>query len=300
MIKKILFPILALSILFLGACKNDDDGPGGELPRDRGEEALAGQLEIENFLSTHFYNYEEFESPTSDFDFIIRIDTISGDNSNKTPLIDQVNFKTVKDRFDSDVSYKLYYLNAIQGAGDSPQFPDIASATYEAFFTDREIFDSSPTPVRFDLTAVINGFQDVLVEFNGAGTITSNEDGTISYENYGVGAVFIPSGLGYFNNPPSTSIIPVYAQLIFTFQLIDANEADQDNDGVPSFMEDVNGNGFEEDDDTDEDGTPNYADNDDDNDGRPTRDEIEIDAQGNITFPDVDGDGTPDYLDSDS
>jgi len=300
MIKKLLFPLLALSILFLGACNNDDDGPGGQPPRDRGEEALAGQLEIENFLSTHFYNYEEFESPASDFDFIIKIDTLSGDNANKIPLIDQVDFKTVKDRFNSDVSYKLYYLNAREGAGESPQFPDIASATYEAFYTDREIFDGSPTPVRFDLTAVINGFQDVLVEFNGAETITSNEDGSISYENFGVGAAFIPSGLGYFNNPPLASSIPLYAQLIFTFQLIDAEQGDQDNDGIPSVMEDVNDNGFEEDDDTDGDTARNFEDSDDDNDGRPTRDEIEIDSQGNITFPDVDGDGTPDYLDSDS
>lgn len=298
--KFILYPILALTVLMLGSCGNDDDGNNGEPPRDRAEEALAGQIEIENFLNTHFYNYEDFANPPADFDYKIVLDTIAGDNSNKTPLIDQVDFKTVQDRFDSDVTYKLYYLTARQGSGESPAFPDIANATYEAYFTDRTLFDGSPTPVRFDLTAVINGFQDVLVEFNGAGTIIDNPDGSISYENFGVGAAFIPSGLGYFNNPPLASTIPVYAQLIFTFQLIDAEAGDQDNDGVPSVIEDVNMNGFEEDDDTDEDGADNYIDSDDDNDGRPTRDEIEIDAQGNITFPDVDGDGIPDYLDADS
>ena len=77
-------------------------------------------------------------------------------------------------------------------------------------------------------------------------------------------------------------------------------EGDQDNDGIPSIIEDLNNNGLEEDDDTDADGLPNYVDADDDNDGRPTADEIEIDADGNITYPDSDGDGIVDYLDSDS
>ena len=52
--------------------------------------------------------------------------------------------------------------------------------------------------------------------------------------------------------------------------------------------------------DTDEDGLPNYVDADDDGDGRPTADEIEIDEDGNITYPDSDNDGIVDYLDSDS
>jgi hypothetical protein len=298
--KFILYPLAALTFLFLSACGNDDGANNVEPPRDRGEEALAGQLEIEEFLTSHFYNYEAFANPPADFDFKIVLDTISGDNLDKIPLINQVAFKTVQDRFDSDVTYKLYYLIAQQGSGESPSFPDIATATYEAYYTDRTLFDGSPTPVKFDLTAVINGFQDILIEFNGAGTIIDNPDGSISYEDFGVGAAFIPSGLGYFNNPPLSSTIPVYAQLIFTFQAIDAEVGDQDNDGIPSVMEDLNMNGFEEDDDTDEDGADNYFDSDDDNDGRLTRDEIEIDSEGNITFPDVDGDGTPDYLDADS
>ena len=43
----------------------------------------------------------------------------------------------------------------------------------------------------------------------------------------------------------------------------------------------------------------NHADSDDDNDGIPTIEEIVINADGSITFPDTDGDGIPDYLDKD-
>jgi len=224
-------------------------------------------------------------------------------------LINQVTSKTAVDRVAEGVTYDLYYLNVEQGGGkESPNFPDIITLTYEGIYINKEIstipytklFDGSVVPVSFDLTAVVNGFQDVMTEFNIAEDIIINSDGTLEAVNPGIGAMFIPSGLGYYVNPPAGSEVPIYAQLIFTFSLYDVTEGDQDNDGVPSIIEDLNNNQLEEDDDTDEDGLPNYFDADDDNDGRPTSDEIEIDADGNITFPDTDGDGIVDYLDSDS
>ncbi|MCH2489749.1 MAG: hypothetical protein MK211_06325 [Flavobacteriales bacterium] len=296
----ILFTTLLMVSVVFTSCKNDDEGPNRVPPRDRGEEAIFAQAEIETYLETHFYNYEEFENPTSDFDYKIRFDTIADENADKIPLIDQVDFKMVKDRVETDLIYKLYYLKVVQGEGESPNFPDIAVTNYEGRKLDNELFDSSVIPVSFDLTRTVNGFQDAMVEFNGAGAIIDNPDGSVSFEDFGVGAVFIPSGLGYFNNPPAASGILPYEQIIFTIQLYEVEEGDQDNDGIPSIMEDLNDNGLEEDDDTDEDGLPNYSDNDDDNDGRLTRNEIEINEDGTITFPDVDGDGTPDYLDSDS
>jgi len=206
----------------------------------------------------------------------------------------------VKDRVTEGVEYTLYYLNALEGEGEQPNFPDITTISYEGRYLDNELFSASVSPVKFDLTQVVNGLQDALVEFKGATSVSSNPDGTVNFENYGVGAVFMQSGLGYYVNPPAGSNIPLYSELIFTFQLYEVETGDQDNDGVPSVVEDVNGNNIEEDDDTDGDGAANYLDPDDDNDGRPTRDEIEIDAQGNITYPDVDNDGVPDYLDRDS
>lgn len=300
-----LTPYLFLLFALLSISCEDDDGGVEAIPiRDRAEEALVAQLEIEEFLQTHFYNYEAFESPSSDFDFNIVIDTIAGDNQDKIPLIDQVDFKTVIDRVDEDVTYKFYYLKVIQGVGDSPEFPDLAIVSYEGRFLNRDLFDASTIPVRFDLTSVVNGFQDALVEFNGAGNIIKNPDGTVSFEDFGVGAVFIPSGLGYFENPPSNTGIGLYDQLFFTFNLFEAEQGDQDVDGILSIHEDLNNDGIEENDDTDEDGVANFRDNDDDQDGTLTIDEIK-DEDGNVItdpalYPDSDGDGTPDYLDSDS
>jgi hypothetical protein len=71
---------------------------------------------------------------------------------------------------------------------------------------------------------------------------------------------------------------------------------DADGDGVPDAYEDFNSNGDLEDDDTDNDGIPNYLDNDDDGDGILTQYEAK-DADGNPI--DTDGDGDVDYLDND-
>lgn len=298
---KYIFAFLFLTTL---SCGPDDEDDSLVAILDRGEEALVAQAEIEEFLATHFYNYEDFTNPTADFDFKIIIGAIAGENADKTPLTEHVSSKIVKDRFDEDVEYKLYYLSAVEGAGDTPDFPDIAILNYEGLDLDLETFDGSNVPVAFDLTAVVNGFQDVMTEFKAADGLVENPDGTISFENFGVGAMFLPSGLAYFNNPPFSSSIDTYDQLIFTFQLFETIQGDQDNDGVPSIYEDDNDNGFEEDDDTDGDLTPNYLDSDDDNDGIPTSQEI-LDEDGvTITdpelYPDVDNDGTPDYLDADS
>lgn len=89
-----------------------------------------------------------------------------------------------------------------------------------------------------------------------------------------------------------TSVSGGNAQLVF---LITAQD---DNDGVPAFEEDINGDGNLFNDDTDGDGIPNFLDTDDDNDNVPTEAEI-INNDNPGEYPDFDGDGIPDYLDED-
>ncbi|MBT0609006.1 hypothetical protein KIV10_12520 [Aequorivita echinoideorum] len=284
------------------SCNNDDDNVEITPPRDRGEEAIRAQAEIEGFLQTHFYNYEEFQNAGSnpDFDFQVRFDSIAGDNSEKTPLIEQVSSIVVRDRIDTSVEYKLYYLKAAEGQSESPNFCDAVTTNYRGTSLGLETFDSSATAVRLDLSQTITGFQEIYPLFKGAGTVNTNPDGTFSFENFGVGAVFVPSGLAYYQS--GSSSISAYEQLIFTFQVFATEILDHDGDGIPSFMEDLNGNKNLLDDNTDIDSeplgnrVPNYLDVDDDGDGRLTRDEIRI-VGGNVTFPDSNGDGIPDYLD---
>ena len=71
---------------------------------------------------------------------------------------------------------------------------------------------------------------------------------------------------------------------------------DSDGDGVFDVYEDINGDGNLDNDDTDQDGTPDYLDIDDDGDGVNTADE-EYDGDNDPRNDDSDGDQIPDYLD---
>ena len=295
------FILLVTLFAFTVSCKKDDDGPPPPPPpRDRGPEAVRAQAEIETFLETHFYNYEDFQSDPENFKIVF--DTIAGENASKTPLKLQVSSKEVTDLIDASVVYKLYYLEVREGGGDRPHFSDYTTNTYEGSTMTLDVFDNAVTPVRFNLvddkleSGIIRGLQLALIEFKGASNVTSNPDGTLTFEDYGIGAVFIPSGLGYYQYPPTTKFKP-YDQIIFSFELFSREIADHDGDGIPSYMEDLNNNKNLMDDDTDGDGIPNYLDADDDGDRRLTRDEIIINDDGTLEFPDRNGNGIPDYLD---
>lgn len=333
-----------LTLLFIGlftvvlSCNNDDDDIFIAIPdRDRGEVYEENLIEIEDYLKTHTYNYDEFDfsnpgNPEND-NFEIVFDTIiTGVNDDKDPLFDrpELVFKIVED---TDIDYKLYMLNVRQGAGNTINFCDTASLTYEGVLLDGQLFDSAVNPTNFSLitipnveSGIIKGLQQALLEFNTSMGFVINPDGTLNYENYGIGAVFIPSGLGYFSQP--VGVIPAYSPLIFKFDLLERTLRDHDLDNIFSFMEDLNDNGNAYDDDTDGDLTPNFIDNDDDGDGYLTRDELEYgeylvlngdpepvfdpevefeisrieELNGDIIIStvimvDSTGDGTPDFLD---
>lgn len=300
------FPIFLLLIAI--SCSKDDNNSKPEPPRDEDEVYDENKESIEAFLKTHFY-YIETDETHEDFRRII-FDTISGENADKTPLIDDENLisKTVKP---GKVEYTLYYLKIRKGNESvyQPTFGDKVVMSYQGKTLEGEVFAEAKTPVPLDLprsnsAIVTRGTIAGVTEFQGAGGFIENPDGTLNYEDdFGIGAVFIPSGLGYFQNPPTLSVKP-YDPIIVTFQLFAAVQMDHDGDGIPSYMEDVNGNGFLDDDDTDKDGTPNYLDPDDDGDGIPTRKEIIIHktdkdwlTPDDIEFPDSNGNGIPDYLD---
>lgn len=296
MIKNVFMAVF--SLLILASCSNDDDSVEVTPPRDRGEVELESQANLKAYLSTHFYNYEEFEAEEEGFDYKIVFDTISGDNADKTPLLSQV----IEEKFTyQETEYTLYSLIARQGAGIQPTFADSTYVNYQGSVVGGAKFDSSTTPIWFDLTQVVFGFANGLSNLKAGTMATENADGSVTFGNdYGIGAVFIPSGLGYFNS--SGSGFSSYSDLVFTFDLYRAvADTDDDNDGVPNWKEDINGNKFlnEVADDTDGDNIPDFLDTDDDGDGTLTRDEIVINADGTVTYTDSNNDGTPDYLDPD-
>jgi gliding motility-associated-like protein len=132
--------------------------------------------------------------------------------------------------------------------------------------------------------------------------IDSTQTGDLSFDNES----------GEITYWPETCIFGVdsFTYVIYDIQGNVSNEAlvyitilidptlDSDNDGVFDVVEDLNGNGNPCDDDTDDDGTPNYLDTDDDGDNILTADE-DIDYDGYPENDDTDGDGIYNYLDTD-
>ncbi|UOB18289.1 FKBP-type peptidyl-prolyl cis-trans isomerase [Abyssalbus ytuae] len=289
--------LLIFGILFLG-CNKDDDG-GGEPLRDYGEVALENDAEIVEFLETHFYYIGEGEEKE------ILIDTIAGENADKTPLIEQMTVKTIKY---NDVDHKLYYLQVRPGAGDKPSSSADAFVRYKGLNLQNERFDVNTTGVTFPLLGgVVRGMREFAIELNASTGFTINPDKTINWnDDYGRGIVVMPSGLAYFNETRGGG---QYQSLIFTMDMLTFEETDSDilitssgnfadPDGILSKDEDVDGDGYPENDDTDEDNIPNYLDIDDDGDGVLTK--YEYDKNDDGIADDTDGDGIPDYLDKDN
>jgi len=297
--KKVTYLALVFIIFAIG-CQNDDDVTTVPV-RDRGEVFTENIAALEAYLSTHTYNYDDYD-PADPSDFEIVIDSITAANADRTPLIDRPELERLSVSR-NDVDYEYFVLNVRQGEGTpEPTFADSTLVSYRGFTLNGNSFDSAINPVWLDLTSSIEGFALSLSRFNPASNAVQNPDGTLTFENSGVGAMFIPSGLAYFNNPPVVTIAP-YTPLIFTFQLRSVEDTDHDGDGILSIFEDVNNDGTlrsPDGDDTDGDRRFNYIDADDDGDGIPTRDENpDPNGDGNPDDAlDSDNDGIPDYLDN--
>lgn len=310
--------LVAILLICIGCPSDDDDEPNVIPVRDRGEQSIEDDALIQEFLQTHFYNYEEFEAGGDTFDYKVVIDTIAGENSDKTPIIDRPELEVITyDRFEA--SNTLYILRARVGGTPGGNPAEIAANYTDSIFmnfrgvnlADGSAFDGTANPIWLNLPATIDGFAQGLEGFKGdPDGVTTNPDGTSSYDNFGSGAVFIPSGLGYFNQPPSG--IDIYGSLIFTFQTFSVLQTDHDGDFIMSIDEDIESNNFlfDEEDNTDGDAAFNFRDPDDDNDGVNTRLEIittltddddtnDDEDESFVAFLDTDNDGTPDHLDTD-
>lgn len=287
---------LFFSTLVIISC-NSNSGSGIETPNDRAEQLIVDDNLIREYLSTHTYNYEDFQD-SSNQQVEIVIDTISESNASKTPLLDLVETIQVPvvDADDNEILHTLYYIVARQGSEieRKPSIIDSVFVGYTGKLLNDTQFDQQKLPVWFDSVNVITGFRYGLQNF-APGSYTVNQDGTYTFENYGQGILIIPSGLGYFNI--TQGAIPAYSPLVFLVSVFTTNQSDHDNDGVLSIDEDADGDGNPYNDDTDQDNISNYLDIDDDGDGILTKDEYDVNLDG---IPDdTDGDGIPDYLDND-
>lgn len=294
-LKQIFFIVLVA--IFVYAC--DDNNFFNDPFNDVDHEALAisDNDTIVKFLKGHYYD--------------AAVDSLKPITSGQTSLFDDTDRLKIIELTENDIDYKLYVYKTSEGADPnqkgSPTFVDSVFVKYEGksfsgtTYSDTN-FDAN-NRIWFNLTSVVRGWSFGFTEFKGGELKTEpNGDpynGPITYLNPGKGFIFIPSGLGYpSSNVQNRSSLLVDANIMFKVELYDfVPDTDHDNDGVPTILENLDGDNTPNNDDTDGDGIPNFFDTDDDEDGVLTKNE-DRNGDGDPTndFNDPNNPTLPDYL----
>ncbi|WP_233566079.1 MULTISPECIES: FKBP-type peptidyl-prolyl cis-trans isomerase [unclassified Flavobacterium] len=285
-------------ISFVSCSKKDDDEVVTVPLRDYETQYKADNDSIEKYLKTHY-----IKEVTANFD--ITFEKIPA-NGTQISIMDQKDYElATRSVYSRGVNYKVRYLILNKGTGLSPCNTDRINAAYSGNLLDGTVFDNSYGIGRsFELyvyvnSPVIDGWGEIFPQFK-TGTSKTSDNGTVTYENFGAGVMFLPSGLAYYANTQTN--IPAYSPLIFSFKLFDLQRLDHEytfsngsavnvGDGVPDYKEDLDGDGYLYDlrdtarfpnppdsykinYDTDGDGIPDFLDLDDDGDGYSTRFEV--------------------------
>ncbi|MFH6987448.1 FKBP-type peptidyl-prolyl cis-trans isomerase [Flavobacterium collinsii] len=310
--------ILLLAGVSLVSCNKKDDDETEIAPlKDYQEQFNIDNANIEEYLKTNYITVVNKPGDITDQDVTF---TKITDVATQPSIMSYLNSATFPKLLMRDVDlhgikYKMYYLVLREGTGLSPLNTDGVLTAYKGEYLKR-VEKTATDPEKLtttlfeqviytnetqDLYGVIMGWSEIFPQFK-IGTSTTNADGSIIRKDFGAGVLFVPSGLGYYANPPASSSIPAYSPLIFTIKLYDLKRLDHENngysastgalipnpDGLLDYQEDINGDGYVYDyrnttlypkapknlDDTDGDGIPDFLDQDDDNDGFTTRYEI--------------------------
>jgi hypothetical protein len=307
-----LYFILLIAAITINSC-NKDDNETIAPPKPYNEQYPVDIAIIEDYLKANYITVVNNPGAMNDQDVTIA----NLDEDHSTSIWDQKVYPLKsRDVKLNGIVYKMYYLVLRDGVNESPCNVDGVFAAYKGEYLAREatsgtttitstLFQEVKSPnTIFELYSTVRGWKEFFPQLK-YGTSTSNADGTVSYNDFGAGVMFLPSGLGYYNKPQEG--IPAYSPLVFSVKLFAIQRTDYDSDGIPSFQEDLDGDGYMwtktelQDgatlnlDDTDSDGTPDFLDFDDDGDNYATRGEIK-DANGDYyafdKIPDCSGDQT--------
>jgi hypothetical protein len=262
---KIIF-LFTLGLIVI-SCSKDDNNNNVAPPRDYAEQYIKDIANIESFMKTHYMTVTNSPGATEDQNVTF---TLIPSGGTQVSIWDDQNYpkklrEVTVNQNDVDIVYKMYYIELRQGTGKSPSNVDRVLTSYRGeyiFSTTEQVngvdvttlksnqFEESINPQSyFNLTGVIRGWSEIFPQFktgtysgNPDGVYPPNLDGTTSYYDFGAGVMFIPSGLAYFNNSPGG--IPSYSPLIFSFKLYEIQRIDHDGDGIFSYQEDLNGDGY--------------------------------------------------------
>jgi len=193
--------------------------------RDYKEQYTADLALINTYIDTHYI--------TRDADYNVTFDTLiptGGHSSIRTDTAFQLRDTTV---LQNGVNYKIYFIKFREGTKNRPTQVDSVNVAYKGInLLKSATFDQAITPTWFRLPEVISGWSHIITNFH-TGTYTPGTGGNgTSFDNFGAGVMFLPSGLAYYSNGAGN--ISSYSPIIFSFKLYELRYRDQDGDGVLS------------------------------------------------------------------
>lgn len=293
--------ILIITTFSLFSCSKNNPNVIQPL-RDYTVQYTSDNSDIEEYLKTYYITVVDHPGFSDDQDVTF---TKIPEGGNQKSIWDQTNYELKsRDVNLHDITYKLYYLVLRQGTGSSPCNVDGVLSSYKGDYLEQiatsNVSTLTVTPFEevkypqhmISLFTTITGWSEIFPQFK-TGSYTTKDDGTVAYNDFGAGVMFIPSGLAYYAT--GSGVVPAYVPLVFSFKLYELQRLDQDGDGIPSYLEDINGDGYMRSlatgvvnpDDTDGDLIPNFLDVDDDADGYSTKSEIKNSSGAIIPFADI-------------
>ena len=308
---KFYFIVLITTVSLFSCSKKSDDEIEVVPPRDYATQYTVESALIETYLKTNYISVTQAPGKTEDQDVTI-LPLIAG----KQSIWDQKEYQLLNRIVElHNIKYTLYYLVLREGTGTSPCNVDGVFTSYNGKYLQETTtnavtnitatqFEEVIYPQQFyDLFGTIRGWKEIFPQFK-TGNSVSNSDNTVSHTDFGAGVMFIPSGLAYYNQAQNG--IPQYSPLVFSFKLYEVQRLDHeykivngqaiaDPDGIPSYLEDLDGDGYmwikaelpdgaKNSDDTDGDGIPDFLDTDDDGDNYATKLEIKNTITG-LPYP---------------
>jgi FKBP-type peptidyl-prolyl cis-trans isomerase FkpA len=264
---KLIFAI-ALTVT-ISSCNKDDDTYVEPL-RDYSEQYAKDLDSIDEYIDTHYmevdadYNVTFTEIPENGTQLSIRQQTTY-------PL----DFAMVQNE-DHDVNYKVYFIKLREGTKRRPSEVDSVHVAYRGTLITDVQFDYAASPLWFQLQDVVPGWSEIIPKFKTGTYDVAEGPNPVTYDNYGAGIMFLPSGLGYYANSSPSGTIAAYSPLIFSFKLMELRYKDHDRDGILSKDERDPNDPTKKliDYDSDGDGIANMYDVDDDGDRVLTKNEI--------------------------
>ncbi|MFM1807312.1 MAG: hypothetical protein RLZZ242_37 [Bacteroidota bacterium] len=312
------FALLLAALVFVSCSNNNDNNDFTPVEIEALSTINAqNQAELEAFLQSHYYDESDAIKPLDGAppkslalwnDPRLQVKEVRVRPSEHNLNLDDY----TEDEIANGIAHNLYYFIVEAGAGNSVATADSVYVQYAGRTLDLNLFDQVKQGGSwFDLARIqapqqgFRGFAEGAALLKSATQIVDNPDGTFSALDAGKGFFFFGSALGPYQNAQAT--IPAYGAMFFEIKVLSRKVTDHDGDGVPSYLEDLNNNGYLFDDNTDLDDEiangravlPNYFDPDDDGDGTPTACEIflGLDPLDPTECYDADGDGDCDRCD---